>query len=202
MDHSSLLDQIDRFPQAPGVYLMQNGKGTIVYVGKAKHLRNRVRQYFSQSGDPRYHIRLGLRTVKGIDFIVTNTEKEALILENTLIKKHRPRFNISLRDDKNHVHLRLDPKQSSKHSILVHTRLARQCERRCASSIVLSPFVPVRTASSTAAHAPACITKLLSASAPAYLVIPPRRRMRNWYGKSFYICGVVATKSSKRLKPR
>lgn len=111
MDHASLREQIDRFPQAPGVYLMQDGKGTIVYVGKAKHLRNRVRQYFSQSGDPRYHIRLGLPTVKGIDFIVTNTEKEALILENTLIKKHRPRFNISLRDDKNHVHLRLDPKQ-------------------------------------------------------------------------------------------
>jgi excinuclease ABC subunit C len=112
MDHASLREQIDRFPHAPGVYRMQDGKGTIVYVGKAKHLRNRVRQYFSQSGDPRYHIRLGLPTVKGIDFIVTNTEKEALILENTLIKKHRPRFNISLRDDKNHVHLRLDPKQS------------------------------------------------------------------------------------------
>lgn len=111
MESTALRDQIDRFPHAPGVYLMQDGKGTVVYVGKAKHLRNRVRQYFSQSGDPRYHIRLGLPTVERIDFIVTNTEKEALILENTLIKKHRPRFNISLRDDKNHVHLRLDPKQ-------------------------------------------------------------------------------------------
>lgn len=111
MDQMALRDQIDRFPHAPGVYLMQDVKGTVVYVGKAKHLRNRVRQYFSQSGDPRYHIRLGLPTVDRIDFIVTNTEKEALILENTLIKKHRPRFNISLRDDKNHVHLRLDPRQ-------------------------------------------------------------------------------------------
>ncbi len=106
-----LREQIDRFPHAPGVYLMHNAEGDIVYVGKAKNLRNRVRQYFSQSGDPRYHIRLGLLSVAAIDFLVTNAEKEALILENTLIKKHRPRFNIALRDDKNHIHLRLDPRQ-------------------------------------------------------------------------------------------
>lgn len=106
-----LREQIDRFPHAPGVYLMQDAEDKIVYVGKAKNLRNRVRQYFSHSGDPRYHIRLGLLSVVAIDFLVTNTEKEALILENTLIKKHRPRFNIALRDDKNHIHLRLDPRQ-------------------------------------------------------------------------------------------
>jgi len=112
MDDTSLLrEQIDRFPHAPGVYLMKDASDTIVYVGKAKNLRNRVRQYFSQSGDPRYHIRLGMLSVVDIDFLVTNTEKEALILENTLIKKHRPRFNIALRDDKNHIHLRLDPQQ-------------------------------------------------------------------------------------------
>jgi excinuclease ABC subunit C len=106
-----LHEQIERFPHAPGVYLMQDAQGKVVYVGKAKNLRNRVRQYFSHSGDPRYHIRLGLLSVAAIDFLVTNTEKEALILENTLIKKHRPRFNIALRDDKNHIHLRLDPQQ-------------------------------------------------------------------------------------------
>ncbi|MGE3536460.1 MAG: excinuclease ABC subunit UvrC [Candidatus Tectimicrobiota bacterium] len=103
--------QIERFPRAPGVYLMKDTGGKIVYVGKAKNLYNRVRQYFSQSGDPRYHIRLGLPSVVDIDFLVTDTEKDALILENTLIKKHKPRFNINLRDDKNHVHLRLDPRQ-------------------------------------------------------------------------------------------
>jgi excinuclease ABC subunit C len=112
MDEAHLREQIDRFPRAPGVYLMQDAKGHIVYVGKAKNLRSRVRQYYSQAGDPRYHIRLALPNVVGIDFLVTDTEKEALILENTLIKKHKPRFNISLRDDKNHVHLRLDPQQA------------------------------------------------------------------------------------------
>lgn len=105
-------EQIDRFPRDPGVYLMKNAEGKIVYVGKAKNLRNRVRQYYSQSGDTRFHIRLGLPSVVDIDFLVTDTEKEALILENTLIKQHHPRFNINLRDDKNHVHLRLDPKQA------------------------------------------------------------------------------------------
>ena len=104
--------QIERFPRQPGVYLMKNAGGKVVYVGKAKNLRSRVRQYFSQGGDPRFHIRLGLPSVADVDFLVTNTEKEALILENTLIKKHKPRFNINLRDDKNHVHLRLDPRQS------------------------------------------------------------------------------------------
>lgn len=108
---TALREQIERFPRTPGVYLMRDAKGAMVYIGKAKNLRNRVRQYFSQSGDPRYHIRLGLPSVVAIDFLATNTEKEALILENTLIKKHRPRFNISLRDDKNHVHLRLDLQQ-------------------------------------------------------------------------------------------
>lgn len=108
----SLREHIDRFPHAPGVYLMHNAEGNIVYVGKAKNLRNRVRQYFSQSGDPRYHIRLGLLSVVSVDFLVTNTEKEAFILENTLIKKHRPRFNVALRDDKSHIHLRLDPQQT------------------------------------------------------------------------------------------
>jgi len=107
----TLREQIERFPHAPGVYLMKDASGTIVYVGKAKNLRNRVRQYFSHSGDPRYHIRLGLLSVVAVDFLATHTEKEALILENTLIKKHHPRFNIALRDDKNHIHLRLDPQQ-------------------------------------------------------------------------------------------
>ncbi len=107
----TLREQIERFPHAPGVYLMKDASDAIVYVGKAKNLRNRVKQYFSSSGDPRYHIRLGLLSVVAVDFLVTHTEKEALILENTLIKKHHPRYNIALRNDKNHIHLRLDPKQ-------------------------------------------------------------------------------------------
>src|ERR1700741_4518471 len=75
-------EQIQRFPRDPGVYLMKDAAGRIIYVGKAKNLRSRVRQYYSQSGDPRYHIRLGLPSVVDIDFLVTDTEKDAFILEN------------------------------------------------------------------------------------------------------------------------
>jgi excinuclease ABC subunit C len=84
------------------------GGDTILYVGKAGNLKQRVRSYFRQSGDARYHIPYLMARVTVIDFIVTDTEKEALILENTLIKQHRPRYNLNLRDDKTYFSLRLD----------------------------------------------------------------------------------------------
>lgn len=98
-----------KFPTLPGVYLMQGEAGEILYVGKAKNLRSRLRSYFSVEGDGRAHIRFLMNRVREIETIVTDTEKEALILENTLIKKHRPRYNIQLRDDKTYVSIRLDP---------------------------------------------------------------------------------------------
>jgi excinuclease ABC subunit C len=99
---------LKKFPAAPGVYLMKGAQGEVLYVGKAKQLRNRLRGYFSAAGDGRAHIRFLMNRVTGIETIVTDTEKEALILENTLIKKHRPRYNINLRDDKTYVSLRID----------------------------------------------------------------------------------------------
>ncbi len=99
---------LKKFPAAPGVYLMKGAQGEVLYVGKAKQLRNRLRGYFSAAGDGRGHIRFLMNRVTGIETIVTDTEKEALILENTLIKKHRPRYNINLRDDKTYVSLRID----------------------------------------------------------------------------------------------
>ena len=102
------VDQISHFPASPGVYLMKGEDGAILYVGKARNLRQRVRSYFRQSGDSRYHIPFLMARVAAIDYIVTDTEKEALILENTLIKEHRPRYNFNLRDDKTYFSLRLD----------------------------------------------------------------------------------------------
>ncbi len=87
---------------------MYGGQDEILYVGKAKHLRNRLRSYFSAGGDGRAHIPLLMEKVQRIEVIVTDTEKEALLLENTLIKKHRPRYNIDLRDDKTYVSVRID----------------------------------------------------------------------------------------------
>lgn len=105
------MEEVDlkKFPAAAGVYLMKGGQGEVLYVGKAKNLRNRLRSYFSTQGDGRPHIRFLLKRVVAVETIVTDTEKEALILENTLIKQHRPRYNITLRDDKTYLSLRLDP---------------------------------------------------------------------------------------------
>jgi excinuclease ABC subunit C len=104
-------DAIKHFPPAPGVYLMKDEAGTVIYVGKAINLKKRVGSYFRASGDSRFQIRFLMGRVATIDWIVTDTEKEALILENNLIKEHRPRYNLSLRDDKTYFSLRLDPRE-------------------------------------------------------------------------------------------
>ncbi len=102
-------EKIETFPTAPGVYIMRNTEGRVLYVGKAKNLRTRIRAYFGPSRDSRWQIKFLMARVADIDYLVTDTEKEALILENTLIKKHRPRYNINLRDDKTYFSLRMDP---------------------------------------------------------------------------------------------
>lgn len=96
------------YPQVPGVYQMLDAEGNILYIGKARRLRSRLRSYFSTAGDGRHQIPLLMKKVQRIEVIVTDTEKEALLLENTLIKQHRPRYNIDLRDDKTYVSVRID----------------------------------------------------------------------------------------------
>ena len=102
------IDSIGHFPSSPGVYIMKDAEATVLYVGKARDLRKRIRSYFAASGDSRYQIRFLMARVTDIQFIVTDTEKEALILENTLIKKYRPKYNFNLRDDKTYFSLRMD----------------------------------------------------------------------------------------------
>jgi excinuclease ABC subunit C len=109
-DESPLRDLLDRLPREPGVYLLKDAGGQILYVGKAKSLFSRVRSYFSAAtGDDRAFVPLLERIVADVETIVTRNEKEALLLENTLIKRHKPRFNVMLRDDKSYLVLRLDP---------------------------------------------------------------------------------------------
>ena len=102
----------ERIPTAPGVYLMKNRAGQVIYVGKAKHLRNRVRQYFRPGDDLRDFVATGLLGLflASVETVVVNNEKEALLLENHLIKQHQPRFNVKLRDDKQYLVLRIDPR--------------------------------------------------------------------------------------------
>ena len=106
---------MQRIPSAPGVYLMRDKKGRVLYVGKAKNLRARVRAYFRPGGgDERAFVATGLlgRLVGDVETVVVTNEKEALLLENNLIKEHQPRFNVKLTDDKNFLVLSIDPKQT------------------------------------------------------------------------------------------
>jgi excinuclease ABC subunit C len=101
---------LEGLPASPGVYIMKDARGKPIYIGKAAILRNRVRQYFQPaSGDSRDFVPLLDGIVVDIETVITSNEKEALLLENTLIKRHQPRFNVNLKDDKNYLVLRLDP---------------------------------------------------------------------------------------------
>lgn len=97
---------LDTLPTKPGVYLMKNDDGTIIYVGKAINLRNRVRSYYHSNAFDAKVISLTAHVEK-IEFIVTDTELEALVLENNLIKKHRPKYNIRLKDAKTYPYIKI-----------------------------------------------------------------------------------------------
>ncbi|MBI4704157.1 MAG: excinuclease ABC subunit UvrC [Deltaproteobacteria bacterium] len=109
---SPLKGKLAVLPAAPGCYLFRDRKGEVVYVGKAKSLRARVRSYFvARPADERYFVPLLHQAAADLETVVTASEKEAAILENELIKRHQPRFNVKLRDDKDFLCLRLDLRQ-------------------------------------------------------------------------------------------
>jgi len=107
MDMNPLDQKIDHLPTNPGVYLFKDKKGTILYVGKAGNIKHRVSSYFQKREGMDVKTLAMLEKVEDIDTIVTDTEKEALILENNLIKENHPRYNVKLRDDKNYPCLKL-----------------------------------------------------------------------------------------------
>src|SRR5271166_3619376 len=102
-----LREKVAQIPLAPGVYLYKDAGGRVIYVGKAKILRNRVRSYFSE--DKLADIKTGtlISEARDIDYILVENEKEALALENNLIKQYKPRFNVLLRDDKTYPYVKL-----------------------------------------------------------------------------------------------
>src|ERR687886_36297 len=104
MDQNGYPDR-SHLPASPGVYIFKDAEGKVLYVGKAKNIRSRVASYFTRSGDGRPKIAELRERVRQIDFIATRTETEALVLEANLIKRHRPRFNASLRGDKSYPYI-------------------------------------------------------------------------------------------------
>jgi excinuclease ABC subunit C len=107
---NTLKERLAELPSAPGVYVMKDAKGHILYIGKARDLKKRVASYFRETGSKDLKTRLLIGKISGFDTILTNTEKEALILESNLIKRHRPRYNVILKDDKRYPCLRLNIK--------------------------------------------------------------------------------------------
>ena len=103
-----LRSKLEALPTEPGIYLMKRKDGEIIYIGKAKNLRSRVRSYFQEAGyDGRRQFKALVRNIADLDCIVTATEQEALILEATQIRAHKPRYNIQLKDDKKYPFIRI-----------------------------------------------------------------------------------------------
>lgn len=103
----NIQEELKKLPEKPGVYIMKDVNGEIIYVGKAVVLKNRVRQYFQSLSNQTPKVQAMVRRIKEFEYIVTDTELEALILECNLIKKYRPKFNIMLKDDKNYPYIKV-----------------------------------------------------------------------------------------------
>jgi len=132
--------KLDDLPDAPGVYLYRDRGGRVIYVGKARSLKSRVRSYFQESTagqEPKTDALLD--EIHDLEYIVTRTEVEALILENNLIKKDRPRFNIRLRDDKNFPYLKMTTNERFPRVVLVR-------RARLDGNAYFGPYVPASTA--------------------------------------------------------
>ncbi|MFH1915324.1 MAG: excinuclease ABC subunit UvrC [Pseudomonadota bacterium] len=130
------------YPDSPGVYLMKSARGRIIYVGKAKRLRRRLASYFQKSTGLTPKTRALVARVCTVDVLLTGTEKEALLLEEGLIKKHRPRYNVVLKDDKQYVLFRLD-----KHAEFPRLAITRKVVRD--GSVYFGPFTSGAAAKTT-----------------------------------------------------
>ena len=106
-----LAERVAALPTGPGVYLWKNARGRVLYVGKAQNLRSRARSYLREGGDGRLRMPAMIAQAADVEVVVTPSVKDALLLENELIKRHKPPFNVRLRDDKQYLGLRLDPRE-------------------------------------------------------------------------------------------
>lgn len=132
-----------KYPAKTGVYLMKDSSSRVIYIGKANNLRNRLKQYFIPGRDSRAMVGLLTSQVEEIDIIIVDTEKEALILENNLIKKHKPKYNILLKDDKTYVSLVVT---SEKWPII---KLVRQKKKESKKDKFFGPFTNAKAARQT-----------------------------------------------------
>src|SRR6201984_1678970 len=127
--------KLQRIPPGPGVYLYKDSTGQTIYVGKAKSLRNRVRTYFQLSADLDIRKDQMMDAIKDVEFIMTDTEGEALALENNLIKQYKPKYNILLRDDKTYPYIKVTANEPFPRAVI--TRRVRKD-----GALYFGPFCP------------------------------------------------------------
>jgi excinuclease ABC subunit C len=137
-----LQQKIDRLPAEPGVYIYKNNQGKIIYVGKARSLRQRVRSYFQESRPQDPKTQRLVSEVADLEYIVTDNEVEALILESTLVKRNQPRYNINLKDDKSFPYLKLTVNESYPR-IFITRRIRKD------GAMYFGPFLPASYARRT-----------------------------------------------------
>jgi len=110
-------------PKLSGVYLMKDGDGKIMYIGKAKNLRSRVQSYFREKGDGRFSVTILRDKVKTVEYLTTKNDKEALLLEDKLIKQHQPKYNIDLKDDSRYSSVKLTIREEYPRLLVIHQRI-------------------------------------------------------------------------------
>ena len=134
----TLQKKLDLIPENPGCYLYKDNIGEIIYVGKAKNLKNRVKSYFTGTHNKKTQTLVS--KIEDLEYIIVNSEKEALLLENNLIKKYRPYFNIRLKDDKSYPYLMITKEE---HPRLIMTRKYKKNNK----NIYFGPYVDIKSAS-------------------------------------------------------
>jgi excinuclease ABC subunit C len=137
----TLAEKLKEIPVSAGVYLYKYGAGKIIYIGKAKRLRSRVRSYFQARPFDRKTDAL-VRQIADVEVIVTDNEVEALILEATLTKKHKPRYNVNLKDDKSYPHLKLTINEPFPKAVITR-RIQKD------GALYFGPFLPASLARKT-----------------------------------------------------
>ena len=137
----TLEEKLKTLPNSPGVYIHKNEAGKIIYIGKAKNLKNRVRSYFQNSKNHDRKTRELVRRITDFEYIVVDNEVEALVLESNLIKKHKPRFNVLLKDDKQYPHLKMTHEEFPK--VVITRKILRD------GASYYGPFLPASLARKT-----------------------------------------------------
>ncbi len=127
-DISPVREKLSHLPNLPGVYLFKDDQDSILYIGKSKSIRNRVRSYFNSSAKHNLRIRLMTSRIHDLSLIVTDTEAEALILEDQLIKRHHPRYNVALRDGKSYPYCKLTVGEMYPRLLLVREKIDAKSE--------------------------------------------------------------------------